>query len=182
MNAADSEPCERGLRLAALGGDAAAWRSLYDSAFDTVSRYARWRCGRGDLADDAIQETWLTAARRLRSFDPGRGRFAEWVCGIAANVARGLVRKRLKSAVQSLVSVPEPAGSECESTSDPERVALALAALPEHYEAALRAKYFEQRSVAEMAGGESLKAVESLLTRARQAFREAYERRGGNHD
>jgi len=39
MNAADPEPCERGLRLAALGGDAAAWRSLYDSAFDTVSRY-----------------------------------------------------------------------------------------------------------------------------------------------
>jgi RNA polymerase sigma-70 factor (ECF subfamily) len=62
-----------------------------------------------------------------------------------------------------------------------ERVAVALAALPEHYEALLRAKYLDQMTVAQIADmrGESGKAVESLLTRARQAFREAYEK---SHD
>jgi len=53
---------------------------------------------------------------------------------------------------------------------------LPLAGLPGRYGGALRMKYFEQLSVAEMATatGESEKAVESLLTRARQAFRETY--------
>jgi DNA-directed RNA polymerase specialized sigma24 family protein len=41
----------------------------------------------------------------------------------------------------------------------------------------LQAKYLDGRSVADIAAewGESLKAVESLLTRARQAFRELYQ-------
>ena len=44
------------------------------------------------------------------------------------------------------------------------------------HEAVLRAKYLEGRSVADIADErcESSKAIESLLTRARQAFRQAY--------
>ena len=66
-----------------------------------------------------------------------------------------------------------------EQREQAERVARALAELPEHYEALLRAKYLDEQSVAEIAAehGETCKAVESLLTRARQAFREVYERR-----
>jgi RNA polymerase sigma-70 factor (ECF subfamily) len=58
-----------------------------------------------------------------------------------------------------------------------ERIAAALADLPEHYEAVLRAKYLEGASVAQIAeaSGQTSKAVESLLTRARQAFREKYQ-------
>jgi RNA polymerase sigma-70 factor (ECF subfamily) len=57
-----------------------------------------------------------------------------------------------------------------------ERVAAALAGLPERYEGVLRMKYLDRLSVAEIAAtsGETEKAVESLLTRARAAFREAY--------
>jgi RNA polymerase sigma-70 factor (ECF subfamily) len=57
-----------------------------------------------------------------------------------------------------------------------ESIAAALAALPEHYERVLQAKYVDGRSVQEIAedSGQSFKAVESLLTRARQAFRDAY--------
>ena len=45
------------------------------------------------------------------------------------------------------------------------------------YEAVLRAKYLDRQTVEEIAAarGETMKAVESLLSRARQAFREAYE-------
>ena len=58
----------------------------------------------------------------------------------------------------------------------------ALAELPEHYEGVLRAKYLDRLTVEAIANarGDTLKAVESLLARARQAFREAYER--GNHE
>jgi RNA polymerase sigma-70 factor (ECF subfamily) len=57
-----------------------------------------------------------------------------------------------------------------------ERVAAALAELPERYEAVLRMKYLDRSSVGEIAAqtGETEKAVESLLGRARAAFREAY--------
>src|SRR5439155_21308693 len=109
-----------------------------------------------------------------------QARLAAWICGMAANVARAQIRLRLRDSkrVRALVTVPEPA-TEVDA-SDPERVGIALAELPERYEAALRAKYFEQLSVAAMAAAscESEKAVESLLTRARQAFREAYSRCG----
>ncbi len=52
-----------------------------------------------------------------------------------------------------------------------------MASLPEHYEAVLRAKYLDGQSMADIAAarGESVKAVESLLTRARAAFRAAYQ-------
>jgi RNA polymerase sigma-70 factor (ECF subfamily) len=57
-----------------------------------------------------------------------------------------------------------------------EQVARVLAELPEHYEAVLRAKYLDGASMADIAHerGESVKAVESLLSRAREAFRQAY--------
>jgi RNA polymerase sigma-70 factor (ECF subfamily) len=49
--------------------------------------------------------------------------------------------------------------------------------LPPHYEQVLRAKYLDAMSVQAIAdeSGDSPKSVESLLTRARQAFREAYQ-------
>jgi RNA polymerase sigma-70 factor (ECF subfamily) len=55
-------------------------------------------------------------------------------------------------------------------------VTAALATLPDRYEAVLRMKYLDRMSVADMAAanGETEKAVESLLSRARAAFREAY--------
>jgi RNA polymerase sigma-70 factor (ECF subfamily) len=50
--------------------------------------------------------------------------------------------------------------------------------LPGRYEAVLRAKYLDQQSVAQIAESwrETPKAIESLLTRAREAFRAAYEK------
>jgi RNA polymerase sigma-70 factor (ECF subfamily) len=172
---------ERSLRISALGGDAPAWAELFHDAYDTVFRYAVWRCGgRADLAEDVVQEAWLLAARKLSAFDPARGRFARWVCGLAANVARTVVRSRLRY-VRRLAAVPVP--TEDEPDHDPELVAVALAELPAEYELVLRGRYFDRRSVSEMAGelGRTPQAVESLLSRAREAFRDEYRRAGGEH-
>jgi RNA polymerase sigma-70 factor (ECF subfamily) len=103
------------------------------------------------------------------------------VCGIAGNVVRNHLRARSRDRrrTRPLADAPEPAAAP--PADDGARVAEALARLPERYERALRAKYLDRRSVAEIAAeaGETEKAVESLLTRARQAFREAFERTGG---
>jgi RNA polymerase sigma-70 factor (ECF subfamily) len=176
---------ERATRDAVLAGDAGAWRHWYDAHFDRLAAYARWRCGGlPDLTDDVIQETWLVAVRRLGTFDPARGSFSDWLCGIAANAARTAIRSRGRSKKRSRPLAPGddcPARETAAAEDKAGRVAAALAALPEHYEAVLRAKYLERRTVEEIATarGDSPKAVESLLTRARQAFREAYEKTDG---
>jgi RNA polymerase sigma-70 factor (ECF subfamily) len=174
---------ERVLRGAVLAGDERAWQTWYDEAYAGLHAYVAWRCaGLRDLADEAVQETWLTAVRRLRSFDPDRAPFAAWLRGIAANVLRNLLRSETRrgSRFQPLngVAAGRPADATREDRERSERVARALATLPEHYEAVLRAKYLDGQSVAQIAAArdESPKAVESLLTRARQAFREHYER------
>lgn len=172
---------ERGLRDAVLSGDAAAWGRWLAEHFPAVAAYVRWRCGgAADLAEDVLQETWLTAARRLAAFDPDRARFPAWVCGVAANVVRNHLRarSRLRRRSRPLTAAPEPASADPPIDDRAERAAAALAAIPDRCERVLRAKYLDQRSVAEIAAawGETEKAVESLLTRARQAFREAYDK------
>ncbi len=171
---------DRQRRDAVLAGDAAAWRQWYDDHFDRLAGYVRWRCGGlPDLADDVIQETWLTAVRRLRQFDPARGPFFGWLCGLAANAARNAVRGRRRYArrVGPLATDPDPSVPDVGAEAfDGGRVAAALAALPDHYESVLRAKYLDRLSVGQIAAdtGATAKAVESLLTRAREAFKKEW--------
>ncbi len=175
---------EHGLRSAVLAGDEQAWRTWYEESFAGLAAYVSWRCaGLRDLADDVVQETWLTAVRRIRDFHPERGSFASWLRGIAANQLRNCFRRHGKQRKQRQVLADEecqarPAEALFERQQQAERIAHALTLLPERYEAVLRAKYLDQQSVADIAAawGETAKAIESLLARARQAFREAYIR------
>jgi RNA polymerase sigma-70 factor (ECF subfamily) len=171
---------ERAIRDAVLAGDTAAWRAWYDEHFDRLAAYVRWRCGGlADLSDDVTQEAWLTAVRRLRTFDPARGPFSAWLCGIASNAARNALRgrRRFRKRSRPLTRVDPPASADPGEREKAERVAAALAALPDHYEAVLRAKYLDRQTVEQIAAGrgDTPKAVESLLSRARHAFREVYE-------
>jgi RNA polymerase sigma-70 factor (ECF subfamily) len=169
------------LRNAVLAGDASAWRTWYEETYAGLEVYVQWRCARlRDLVDDVLQETWLTAVRSIRRFRPEAGSFQAWVRGIAANVISNQLRQRgRRQRLQQPLS-SEPAcsnGVACaESLERSVRIARALAALPERYEAVLRAKYLEQQTIEQIAGlqNETLKAVESLLSRARAAFRENF--------
>ncbi len=175
---------EGALRRAVLAGDESAWRAWYDECFDALFAYVLWRCaGLRDVADEVVQETWLTAVRRVRRFDPEAGPFAGWLRGIAANLLRNRFRRaRRQNALAPLACArfteraPEPADIAAMRHERAERIARALAELDERHEAVLRAKYLEGRAVADIAAEwqETPKAVESLLTRAREAFRAAY--------
>jgi len=175
---------ERGMRLAVLAGDEKAWQAWYEETFPGLDAFVRWRCaGLRDWADDVVQETWLVAVRRIRSFDPERGSFADWLRGIAANVLRNSLRKRkptesLNGRIETLERAEPAGGGENHSRDQAEHIALALSRLPERYESVLRAKYLDQHSVVQIADSlmATPKAIESLLTRARDAFREEYRR------
>jgi RNA polymerase sigma-70 factor (ECF subfamily) len=124
----------------------------------------------------------VTAVRRIRRFDPARAGFDHWLRGIAVNVLRNHRRKRGRErrergeAARVEAVDAEPARLELGET-----IALTMVSLPERAQAVLRAKYEEGLSVAEIAErwGNSRKAIESLLARARRAFRETFGKFGG---
>src|SRR5262245_47996348 len=161
----EREQRERLLRRAVLAGDESAWRTWYDAEFAGLHAYALWRSGGlRDLADEVVQEAWLTAVRRIRTFDPAQGSFAGWLRGIVAHLLRNHLRRQARSngrALRGLTPLARPADTELQLREQAEQVARALAALPERYEAVLRAKYLDGRSVRDIAteSGESDKAV-----------------------
>ncbi|MCC6699557.1 MAG: RNA polymerase sigma factor [Candidatus Hydrogenedentes bacterium] len=169
---------EQGLRAAVIAGDEAAWRALYETYFDSLFRYVHVRAGRdSQRTEEVVQECWMTAVRRIRSFDPARGDFGCWLRGIADRVLLGQTRRwarRLRLA-QSAPGEPSRV-APAERLDLVDRVAWVLTSLPHSYEKVLRAKYERQQGVAEIAQewGRSNKSVESLLSRARSAFRDAW--------
>lgn len=175
MHSAENAWTEFGLKHAALKGDAIAWRTLFDSAMDSLRRYLFWRMGSDHAGiDDLTQETWLIATSKLSSFEPTRGSFASWVMGIAALLLRNHFRKKSRRKVGAL------SGNEAAPTSmkeEADHVAHALAQLTPAQERVLRAKYLEFQTVSQIASvlGQSEKAIESLLSRARAAFKQHYQ-------
>lgn len=76
----------------AANGDAAAFRAIFDASFDFVLRTCR-RLGLGDAdAEDAAQETFLVAHRKLASFSEGK--LSTWLFGIASRVVTARHRRR----------------------------------------------------------------------------------------
>lgn len=157
--------------------------SLYDTALPEVYGYLLARCGRKALAEDLAAETFLAAVqecRRTRT-DPTVG----WLVGIArhklADHWRALAREERGLHVVA-------SQQESESGTDPwdEEIDALLAreVLREQsplHRAALTLRYLDGLPVGEVAGvlGRSERATESVLARARTAFRHTYLRRTG---
>lgn len=168
------------LRRAVLAGDEDAWKAWCQENFDPLYAYILWRCGgRRDQADEVAQETWLTAVRKIRRFDPRQGSLLAWLRGLATNVLRHQLRGHGRRRKRELaVGGMDDAVSQHAEIQRDERVAATLDALAEGHEAVLRAKYLDGFTVAEIAAqwNETPKAIESRLSRARQAFRELFEK------
>src|SRR5262249_3120275 len=142
-----------------------------------------WRCaGLRDVAEEVTQETWLVAVRRLADFDPARGAFLSWLRGVAANQVRTTLRSRARRDERPLTTNDAGSRDEAGKREQAELIARALAELTDRHEAVLRAKYLDGRSVDQIAAewAETPKAIESVLTRAREAFRTAYEKLAGS--
>lgn len=166
-------------------GDENALADFYDRYIDAVYRFVYLQVGghRQD-AEDVTQETFIAAIDNLESFR-GESRLYVWLCGIAWRKASNL-RRRRDNARTPQPTTENELREELDSAADQltveevvERRVLrhqvwrALLALPKHYREVLILKYLEGFEVSEIAllVGKTEKAVESLLTRARNAFR-----------
>lgn len=162
---------------AAQDGSEQAWRQLFDRHFDAVYRFSLVLTGgRHDLAEELTQQVFVTAARRIHRFDPGRAAFRAWLFGVAKNrhLAIRTGEQRRKRHEESSAK----GRSETVTAGDPDfRVHEALARLPSHYRIVLDEKYLRGLSMNEIAAnnGASVEAIESLLRRARAGFAHEYE-------
>jgi len=173
---------ERALREAVLAGDEQAWETLYERSFGRLYTFVYFRTGRdAHRTDEIVQECWMTAVRRIRSFDPERGSFLAWMQGIAENVLRNKRRRWLRLSrtevpLEGQTGVLVNPKDAVRRLALAEQVGLALSSLPPAHREVLEAKYGEGATVAEIAAlrGQTPKAVESLLSRGRAGFREAF--------
>lgn len=175
-----------------LGGDEAAFDDFAARFVRPLYRYASRRLG-GDreLVQEIVQTTLAKALDRLDTYQ-GTAALLTWLCSCCNNEMRMHWRERKTAPTE--VEAVEGAVAEVEATVLPfvqpaspeydlleleaaERVHLTLDLLPGHYASALRWKYLERLPVARIAERLDLgaKAAESLLTRARAAFRQQYE-------
>jgi len=105
--------------IAARCGDEAGFEALWLAFQPAVLRYLRVVVG--DAAEDVASETWLQAARDLRTFDGGLTRFRVWLFRIARH--RGIDdRRRLRRRAEDPY---DPALGES-ATTTPDSAAQAL--------------------------------------------------------
>ena len=181
---------DRRLARRMLAGEEAAFNEFFDRHFPGLYRYCLPRLGYdGADAEDVAQTTICTAISKLSTYR-GEAALFTWLCAICRHEIGEALRRRVRRAAVVLDESPEiNAALESLSDRDPDHpqtslerdelvraVHAMLIQLPAHYAEILTLKYLEGLSVNEIA--ERLqtnpKAAESLLTRARQAFRDGF--------
>ncbi|MGO8675803.1 MAG: RNA polymerase sigma factor [Limisphaerales bacterium] len=175
------------LALAALvtAGDEDALAALYDRYADPLFGfiYHALDHARPD-AEEVWQDTLSAAIRALPTYR-GQGQLFSWLCGIARHKLADHCRRRNRPGQDLFLVPPEDLTRLLDQGPLPEevlsqkatclRIVEVLGQLPPDYRAALSARYADGSSVEEVARllAKSYKATESLLSRARAAFRAA---------
>ncbi|MDA0635138.1 RNA polymerase sigma factor [Nonomuraea sp. MCN248] len=65
--------------------DAERFAAVFDAHFGEIHSYVAQRLG-ADAAEDIVAETFLTAFRKRRQYDPARAGVRAWLYGIATNL------------------------------------------------------------------------------------------------
>ena len=177
---------EEALVAAVLAKDRKAAAEFVARYVDGVYAYISRRLSpRADLVEDVVQDVFLAALQKLNTF-AGQSSVAGWLLGIARHKVEDFYRAQLREHEQILddllpwnpSSALEP-GPEAgiDASRAQEKTRKILARLPPVYGAALLWRYWEKRSIKEMAAqtGKTEKAVERLLARARMQFKRMWE-------
>lgn len=167
---------EQAITLSDLVQDEAAFREWYDRTLPRVYRYLLARCGGEEsLAEELTQQTFIEAVRHRSQFE-GRSDVITWLCAIGRRKLVDHFRRVQREERRSL-RLLEPFQVASGAAMETRGAVLAvLSQLPHDQRLALVYRYVDQLTVAEVAQvfGRSESAAESLLSRAREAFRVAY--------
>ena len=165
-----------------LAGDRKAIGEFIRRYSDGVYAFIHKRLDQPELADDFVQEVFVAAWRQLREFR-GDAALTTWLCAIARYKIADYYRERF----QQFLSIDDPALAgpvpealmvhedfieQIDRNSRDTKAQAVLAAMPDAYRAVLLWRYWDERSLADMAQitGKTPKAIERLLARAREDF------------
>lgn len=168
----DGASLKRGIQT----GDARALSALHDAHVRPLYSFCFFRLGRDHhAAEEVVQETLLLALERIDEWEPDRGDLDTWL----AWLSRNLIRRANEARRRFAGGLVEPASLDPElddALDEGEAVTVALERLPGHYRSVLERKYLQGESVRAIASSQQTteKAVESLLGRARDAFRSVF--------
>src|ERR1700742_4823065 len=73
-------------------GERAALRVIYDIEAGRMVGVARRMLRRQDLAEEAVQDTFMRVWRSARTFDPAKGAARSWLYAILRNCALSILR------------------------------------------------------------------------------------------
>ena len=182
---------DRQLARRVAGGDQAAFDAFFREYFPRLYRFALTRVDHDpSLAEEVVQRTMCVVVRKMGSYR-GEALLFTWLCQICRNEMNAAFRQRgveepgsvpiedhpaVQAALESMGRDefrPEAAQRRDEIASF---VRATLDYLPANYAIALEMKYIEGCSVAEIGArlGVGDKAAESILSRARVAFRDGF--------
>jgi RNA polymerase sigma-70 factor (ECF subfamily) len=175
-----------------LAGDAAAFEDFFQGNFPRLYRFALTRMNHDvDAAEEVVQTALCAAISKIGTYR-GEAALFTWLCTFCRHEIHAYyerVRKappmtelveqhpEISAALESLWALTGANPEDLLGRSEVARlVHVALDRLPGRYGDALEWKYVEGLTVGEIAGrlGLSAKAAESVLSRARVAFRDAF--------
>lgn len=161
-------------------GDEQAFTRLLRRHLQAIHHYLFRLTGSRADSDDLAQETFLALWRKAATYRPGRVRFGTWLHRIAHNQCIDHLRRSARTAEQPLPETSEPdAGPEANRHRDEHRRRLhqALERLPANQRDAILLCHQQGLSNRDAAIvlGIGVRAVESLLARARRTLRQEFQ-------
>jgi RNA polymerase sigma-70 factor (ECF subfamily) len=182
---------DRELARDVAGGDRAAFDAFFKEYFPRLFRFTLTRVDNDPaLAEEIVQRTMCIVVRKMASYR-GEALLFTWLCQICRNEMSAVFRQRGENyrtdvpiedhpAVQAALESIGADEYRPETVQQKDEIArfvhATLQHLPARYARALEMKYVNGNSVQEIALELELseKAAESLLTRARKAFKEGF--------
>lgn len=136
-------------------GDERAMDLLVARHYSTVFRLALRMMGNEEAAADVVQESFLKALRAIHGFR-GESSFRTWLLAIAANEARGAMRRggrRRETGLEDATDLPDGNPLPDETLSlrqERKRISKLIASLPEKQREAVTLRIFEGLSFREI--------------------------------
>ena len=182
---------DRALARQVAGGDQASFDAFFREYFPRLFRFTLLRVDNdAELAEEVVQRTMCIVVRKMATYR-GEALLFTWLCQICRNELNAVYRERrvesradipiddhpaVQAALESVVAEDYRPDSARHNDEIANFVRVTLEHLPTRYATALEMKYVQGNSVAEIAQRLKLseKAAESVLSRARNAFKERF--------
>lgn len=174
--------------VAAGGPDAVShFETIIETYGPRVFSLAKRMFRRSDEAEEAAQEVFIRVWRKMRLYDPAKGRFESWLTRLASNALLNLATKKQKAVDFSSLAGADGHGIENTAESDApdvadaaanaeveERVKSEILRLPAEYRLVVSLRYLEDACYEDIATATGLPmgTVKNRLYRAREILKE----------